>query len=92
MSSAIEDLRALVRDAEEVLANSGEAAEEQAAELQQRMREALQESRARLQSLQEAAREHLSEYDEYVRSHPYQSIGVGVAIGALLGVLLARRS
>lgn len=92
MNTAIEDLKTLVRDAEEVLANAGDAAEEQVADLQERMRQALNDSRARLRDLQSAAREHLHEYDEYVRSHPYQSIGAAIAIGALLGILLGRRS
>lgn len=92
MNTAIDDLRALVRDAEQVLANAGDAAGEQAADLQARMREALDASRDRLHELKASAREHLDEYDEYVRAHPYQSIGVAVAIGALIGVLLGRRS
>jgi ElaB/YqjD/DUF883 family membrane-anchored ribosome-binding protein len=92
MNTAIEDLKALVRDAEDVLANAGDAAGEQVADLQERMRKALEASRSRLQELREAARVHLDEYDEYVRSHPYQSIGVAVAVGALLGLLMGRRS
>lgn len=91
MNTAIEDLRALVRDAEQVLANAGDAAGDQVEDLQARMRDALDASRNRLRELKDSAREHLDECDEYVRSHPYQSIGVAVAIGALVGVLLGRR-
>jgi ElaB/YqjD/DUF883 family membrane-anchored ribosome-binding protein len=92
MNTALEDLKALVRDAEDVLANAGDAAGEQVTDLQERMRKALDASRSRLNDMRDSAREHLDEYDEYVRSHPYQSIGMAVAVGALLGVLLGRRS
>ncbi len=91
MNTAIDDLKTLVRDAEEVLANAGDAAEDQVSDLQERMRHALEDSRARLRSAQAAAREQLDQYDDYVRTHPYQSIGAAVAIGALLGILLGRR-
>lgn len=92
MNTAIEDLRTLVQDAERLLADTGEAADDKIADLQARMREALDSSRSRLNALKNSAREHLGEYDEYVRTHPYQSIGVAVAIGAVIGVLLGRRS
>jgi len=92
MNTALEDLKDLVRDAEDVLANAGENAEEQISELHERMRQALSKSRTKLRNLQSAAQDHLHEYDEYVRAHPYQSIGAAVAIGAVLGLLFGRRS
>lgn len=92
MNTAIEDLKALVRDAEDVLANAGEAAEEQVERLRERMRRALNESRMRFRDVQSSAREQFEHYDEYVRAHPYQSIGAAIAIGALIGILLGRRS
>ena len=91
MNTAIEDLKALVRDAEEVLANAGDAAGEQVERLRERMRRALDESRVRLRDVQSSAREQFENCDEYVRAHPYQSIGAAVAIGALIGILLGRR-
>ena len=92
MNTALDDLRTLVRDAEQVLSSAGDAAGSEVEDLQARLRDALDASRSRLRDLKDSAREHLDECDEYVRSHPYQSIGVAVAVGALIGVLLGRRS
>ena len=56
-----------------------------------RMRAALDKGSNAYQRARECAREKLGEADEYVRSHPYQSIGTGIAIGAILGLLIGRR-
>lgn len=91
MSSASDDLKALLRDAEQVLAGAGDVADEKVTELRQRMRAALDGSSDRLERLRETAREQADRADEYVRSHPYQSIGVAAAVGALIGILFSRR-
>lgn len=92
MTTAVDDLKSLVRDAETVLANAGDAAGDQVADLQSRMRDALESSRASLHDLKASALEHIDECDQYMRTHPYQSIGVAVAVGALVGIMLGRRS
>jgi ElaB/YqjD/DUF883 family membrane-anchored ribosome-binding protein len=91
-NAAVEDLRALVRDAEEVLANAGEEAGEEIAELRQRLRAAIRDHQPNLQELRRQAREQFDRCDEYVQSHPYHSLGIAAAIGAVLGVLLIRRA
>lgn len=88
---AFEDLKTLVRDAEKVLAEAGEDAGEHVAELRERMRAALKNSRSHLEDIRENAREQMDRCDEYVRGHPYQSIGTAVALGAILGLLLGRK-
>lgn len=92
LNSALEDLKALVRDAEEIMAQSGDAADAQVSELHKRLREAVERSRDRLRTMESAAEEHLRECDAYVRTHPYQTVGVAFAVGTLLGLLLGRRS
>lgn len=90
--SALHDLKALVRDAEELLTRTSDAAEEQVSEMHDRLRHAIERSRERLRTVQAAAKVHMQECDTYVRSHPYQSVGAAFAVGALLGLLLGRRS
>ena len=90
-SQTIDDLKALIHDAEQALSGAGEVAEDKVAELRDRMRAALDKGSNAYQRARECAREKLGEADEYVRSHPYQSIGTGIAIGAILGLLIGRR-
>ena len=40
---------------------------------------------------QESAKKAAAQTDEYVHAHPWQAIGAGAAVGALIGYLLARR-
>jgi ElaB/YqjD/DUF883 family membrane-anchored ribosome-binding protein len=78
------DLRAVIADAEELLrATAGETGER------------VQEVRARAEASLRAAREHLkgagAELDTQVRAHPWAAVGIAAAIGLVAGVLLARK-
>ena len=90
-NQTIEDLKALVRDAEATLASAGEGAEERVAELRDRLRAALDHTQTTYRRAVASAKERLGDADVYVRSHPYQSVGVAVALGAILGLLIGRR-
>jgi ElaB protein len=39
----------------------------------------------------EAGKKYAAQTDDYVRSNPWQAVGIGAAFGALLGLLIARR-
>ena len=78
------DLRAVIADAEELLrATAGESGER------------VQEVRARAEESLRAAREHLkgagAELEGQVRAHPWAAVGIAAAIGLVAGVLLARK-
>jgi ElaB/YqjD/DUF883 family membrane-anchored ribosome-binding protein len=78
------DLRAVIANAEELLrATAGDSGER------------LQEVRARAEESLRAAREHLkgagTELDSQVRAHPWAAVGIAAAIGLVAGVLLARK-
>ena len=88
---SIDELKALLHDAEQALSGAGEVAEDKISELRDRMRAALDKGSNAYKRARECAREKMDEADEYVRSHPYQSIGTAVAIGALVGLLIGRR-
>ena len=88
---SIDELKALLHDAEQALSGAGEVAEDKISELRDRMRAALDKGSNAYRRARECAREKMDEADEYVRSHPYQSIGTAVAIGALVGLLIGRR-
>ncbi len=86
------DLRDLVRDAEKLLSQTGDAADEKFTELRARMRDALENSHGHFERAREYATDQAKRCDEYVRSHPYQTVGVAAAVGLVLGALLTRRS
>lgn len=78
------DLKAVIADAEELLrATAGEAGPK------------IQEVRERAEESLRAAREHLkgagAELDTQVRAHPWAAVGIAAAIGLVAGVLLARK-
>lgn len=90
-TSTADELKALVRDAEKLLADSGDEANDQIAELRDRMRKALDEGRVTLDHVKHVAKERLGECDGYVREHPYHAVGVAAGIGALVALLVSRR-
>ena len=89
--STVEDLRALLRDAEEVLASAGDQADDKIKELRSRMRAAIEDSRSTYYQIRDSAREQLDRADDYVRTHPYHAVGLAAAVGALAGLLFSRR-
>ena len=94
-----EDLRAelktLADTLEEVLNSSTDKSKEEIGKLRSKAESALKESRARLgetsDALMKQTRETAARADEYVRENPWTGVGIGAAVGLVLGVLLTRR-
>jgi ElaB/YqjD/DUF883 family membrane-anchored ribosome-binding protein len=87
----LQDLRDLVAEAEKTLAASiSEHAEDQLDDLRSRLNNA----RSKLASFYNGARLQVAagakRADETIRSHPYESLGVALGLGLLLGALLRR--
>lgn len=89
------ELKSLADTLEEVLSNSGEKSKEELSKLRGKAEQALRESRHRLGETSDViakqTREAAARTDEYVRENPWASVGIGAAIGVVLGVLLTRR-
>jgi ElaB/YqjD/DUF883 family membrane-anchored ribosome-binding protein len=90
-SQTVDDLKALIHDAEQALAGAGDVAEDKISELRDRMRAALDKGTNVYQRARECAQEKIGQADEYVRMHPYQAVGTAVAVGAFIGLLIGRR-
>lgn len=86
-----EDLRALVRDAEQLLKSGTDEAGEKAAELRARLQASLDHAKETCRRLEDRAREGARAADRVIRRHPYESIGLSFGVGVLLGVLINRR-
>jgi ElaB/YqjD/DUF883 family membrane-anchored ribosome-binding protein len=86
-----EDLRGLVRDAEELLKATAGDMSEKAKAARSRLGEALERAKATCAKLEEKTIATAKATDKVIREHPYESIGVAFGIGLLIGVLVTRK-
>ena len=79
----MDELRAVIANAEELLRVTADQAGPR-----------VQEARARAEESLRAAREHLQgagrELDSQVRAHPWAAVGIAAGIGLIAGILLSR--
>jgi len=87
----LEDLKAVVRDGEELLRAGAHELGERGMAARERLATALQAATETRRRLEARAREGMKATDRVVREHPYQSIGVAFGVGLLVGVLINRR-
>jgi ElaB/YqjD/DUF883 family membrane-anchored ribosome-binding protein len=85
------DLKRVVRDSEELLHDSGEVVGEKARELRERLNQTLVKAKEACTRLQEKTKATAKAADECIRDHPYQSIGVALGVGVLIGWLVTRK-
>jgi ElaB/YqjD/DUF883 family membrane-anchored ribosome-binding protein len=91
----MDDLRLVVSDAEELLRATANQAGEGAASARARIQESLQVVKGRLVSAEDTAiertRQAAKDADQYVHDNPWQAIGISACVGAIVGMLIARR-
>jgi ElaB/YqjD/DUF883 family membrane-anchored ribosome-binding protein len=85
------DLRAVVRDADELLEATAGQAGARVEELRARAQESIGAARARLEEAGNDAREAARDIDAQVRGNPWAAVGVAAAVGLLLGLLISRK-
>lgn len=89
------DLRIVIRDTEELLANTGEQANEGFKVAKAKIEASLATAKAELAVAQDAAAAKAKvvaqSTDEYVKAHPWQAVGFGAALGVILGFLISRK-
>ena len=76
-----------------MLNSSADKSKEEVSKLRNKAEQALKESRYRLGETGDALAKQTREAraDEYVRDNPWTGVGIGAAVGVVLGVLLTRR-
>jgi ElaB/YqjD/DUF883 family membrane-anchored ribosome-binding protein len=88
-----EELRNVMRQAEKLVVALSEDREEALVELRDRVSVALAEAKKRLAEFEEQARRFKetagAAMDVYVRENPWTAVGVGAALGLILGSWLA---
>lgn len=85
------EMNKLAEDAQALLSATADVAGEKVGEARKRLAAAVERGREVYGRVRERAIEGAKATDEVVREHPYQAIGIGVGIGAILGYLLASR-
>ena len=94
-SQLIDDLTAVIKDAESLLRVTAAQTGDKVEEIRARAQETVKNAKARLEDVEEQAlaraREFAGEADEYVRGNPWQAVGIAAGIGLLVGLLMSRR-
>ena len=89
------DLKAVIADAEELLHLTGDQLGEGAADVRSRITARMNQAKSDLLHLQEAtmakARAAGNATDEFVHDNPWKSIGIAAGIGLVVGLLVTRR-
>lgn len=91
----VEDLKVVAADADALLRETAGILGDKAKDARQRLEKGLKGVKERLGDLQqqsvEKAKVAARATDDFVHDHPWQSVGIAFAVGALVGVLIGRR-
>jgi len=85
------DTAQLAEDARALMAATADVAGEKVAEARQRLATALENGKELVGRVREKAVERAKAAAEAVHAHPYQTIVIALGVGAVIGLLLARR-
>jgi ElaB/YqjD/DUF883 family membrane-anchored ribosome-binding protein len=94
-SQLIDDLTAVIRDAESLLRATASQTGGKVEEIRARAEETVRNAKERLAGIEEQAVERARVFagdaDEYVRGNPWQAVAIAAGAGLLIGLLLSRR-
>ena len=89
------DLKVVIADAEELLKATASQAGEKVAAARVKIQESLDVAKGKLARLSEAgvdkAKEAARATDDFVHEHPWKAVGIGAAVGVIVGMLISRR-
>ena len=91
----VNDLKNVVADAEEILRATADIAGEKVSELRERINLRLEDAKVRLADaeaiLVDKTKAAARATDDYVKTNPWQAVGIAASIGFLIGVMIKRR-
>jgi ElaB/YqjD/DUF883 family membrane-anchored ribosome-binding protein len=89
------DFRRLVDDAEALLQHAVQGTGQDYVKARHRLEQSVLAAKGRMGEMKDAAfergRDAATASDQYVRRHPWESIGVAAAVGVALGLLIGRK-
>lgn len=86
------DMGTLAEDARALLSATADVAGEKVAEARSRLSAALERGKEIYDDAKDRAIASAKAGDKFVRANPYAALGIAVGVGALIGLLLSRRS
>ena len=91
----MEDLKAVVSDAEALLKATAHQTGEKIAEVRAKAEESLKTAKVRIaeegKEIMEKAKSAAKSTDEFVHAHPWKAVGIGALAGLVFGILITRR-
>jgi len=91
----MDGLKSAIGEAEHYLSDAGEQVSDKASEVRARFEDTLRTAKTDLRKLEDSviARSHevAQSADIYVRDNPWKAVGVGAAVGVIVGILMSRR-
>jgi ElaB/YqjD/DUF883 family membrane-anchored ribosome-binding protein len=89
------DIQNVVTDAQELLKTVQSEGQSRLTEVQTKVQSQLNVARQKLTDLQTTvqagAKQAMDTTDAYVRTNPWRAVGISAGVGALIGILIARR-
>ena len=85
------DMGTLAEDAQALMAATADVAGEKVAEARKRLAAALENIKEIAGNIRNKAVRAAQAADEAVHEHPYKAIAIGAGVGAIIGVIFARR-
>lgn len=89
------ELKSVIKDAEEMMRNTeqqaGEGFKAARAKFESTLRSAKSELVRLEETIVERAKDAMHTTDEYVKDHPWQSVGLGACVGLIVGLLIGRK-
>lgn len=91
----MDDLKSVIGDAENWLKDAADQGSEAGSDLRARFDDTLRTARNDLRKLEDSMLAHGRNAAEsanvYVRDNPWKSVGLGTAVGVIVGLLIARK-
>ncbi len=89
------DIKTVLTDVDDLLRQAADATGDEARELRRRAENMLESAQAKFDAVREdvvnRGKATVRATDDWVHDNPWSSIGVGAAVGVLVGMLIARR-
>ncbi len=95
-SMAADEIKALIADVEELIARIADLKDAEVVRMRERVVQAVGSAKDSLadgaESLRQQAKKAMSGADDYVRESPWAAVGLAALVGAVVGILVTRRS
>lgn len=89
------DLRSVIKGAEDLLQSTGQQVDEGYKSARSRFESTLQNAKSGLTGLEDSVitktKDAVQSTDQFVQGHPWQAVGVGAFAGLVVGLMLGRK-